>query len=91
MGFEALAAYALNEKNRFIYQMEITVESTYVPGWSYNVSFTSENFAQAHHIEVYFFFLRINHIYALNKLFFEINYLIVICRAKKLHFWSNVD
>ena len=56
MGFEALAAYALNEKNRFIYQMEITVESTYVPGWSYNVSFTSENFAQAHHIEVYIYF-----------------------------------
>ena len=56
MGFEALAAYALNEKNRFIYQMEITVESTYVPGWSYNVSFTSENFAQAHHIEVHFLF-----------------------------------
>ena len=56
MGFEALAAYALNEKNRLIYQMEITVESTYAPGWSYNVSFTSQNFAQAHHIEVYIIF-----------------------------------
>ena len=58
MGFEALAAYALNEKNRFIYQMEITIESTYVPGWNYNVSFNSENFAQAHHIEVLISFLK---------------------------------
>ena len=66
VGFEALAAYALSEKNRFIYQMEITIESTYVPGWSYNVSFTSENFAQAHHIEVYSFF-GINHIHSINN------------------------
>ena len=65
MGFEALAAYALNEKNRFIYQMEITIESTYVPEWSYNVSFSSENFAQAHHIEVYFSFWIKSH--SLNK------------------------
>ena len=61
VGFEALAAYALNEKNRFIYQMDITIESTYVPGWSYNVSFTSENFAQAHHIKVHFLFLNKSH------------------------------
>ncbi len=52
IGFEALAAYALNEKNRFIYQMDITVESTYAPDWSHEVNFTSENFAQVHHIQV---------------------------------------
>ncbi len=37
IGYEALSRYALNEKNRFIYTMEITIESTYVPTWNHTV------------------------------------------------------
>ena len=52
IGYEALSRYALNEKNRFIYQMEITIESTYVPGWNHTVRYTPETWMKMHFIEI---------------------------------------
>ena len=52
IGHEALSRYALNEKNRFIYTMEITIESTFVPGWNYTVTFDPKTWMKIHYIEI---------------------------------------
>ncbi len=52
IGYEALSRYALNEKNRFIYTMEITIESTYVPGWNYTVRYSPETWMKVHNIDI---------------------------------------
>ena len=52
IGFEALSRYALNEKNRFIYTMEITIESTFVPGWNYTVRYDPSSWMKIHYIEI---------------------------------------
>ena len=47
-----LSRYALNEKNIFIYTMEITIESTFVPGWNYTVRYDPSSWMKIHYIEI---------------------------------------
>ena len=50
IGYEALSRYALNEKNRFIYTMEIVIESTFVPGWNYTYTYDPSTWMKMHYI-----------------------------------------
>ena len=52
MALEALRDFALTEKNRFIYNMQVEIQNTQNPGWTEYYNMNADTFANEFSVNV---------------------------------------